>query len=74
MVFQGGAEGNTLAVFNPATGSGVGGVFLGMIFGIMSFVGWKAAASLGEETRDPHTSIPAPCSGRWRSSARTTSS
>jgi amino acid transporter len=58
VIFQGGAEGNTLAVFNPATGSGVGGVFLGMIYGIMSFVGWKAAASLGEETRDPHTSIP----------------
>src|SRR5215210_3458311 len=56
VIFQGGAEGNTLSVFNPA--SGIGGVFLGMIYGIMSFVGWKAAASLGEETRDPHTSIP----------------
>ncbi len=58
VIFQGGAEGNTLSVFIPATGSGIGGVFLGMIYGIMSFVGWKAAASLGEETRDPHTSIP----------------
>src|ERR671914_2221889 len=58
VIFQGGAEGNTLSVFNPATGNGLGGVFLGMIYGIMSFVGWKAAASLGEETRDPHTSIP----------------
>ncbi|MDP9411136.1 MAG: APC family permease [Actinomycetota bacterium] len=58
VIFRGGAEGNTLSVFNPATGNGLGGVFLGMIFGIMSFVGWKAAASLGEETRDPHTSIP----------------
>jgi len=58
VIFQGGAEGNTLSVFNPAAGSGLGGVFLGMIYGIMSFVGWKAAASLGEETRDPHTSIP----------------
>jgi amino acid transporter len=58
VIFQGGAEGNTLSVFNPATGSGIGGVFLGMIYGIMSFVGWKAAASLGEETRDPYTSIP----------------
>jgi amino acid transporter len=58
VIFKGGAEGNTLSVFNPATGNGLGGVFLGMIYGIMSFVGWKAAASLGEETRDPHTSIP----------------
>jgi amino acid transporter len=58
VIIQGGAEGNTLSVFNPATGNGLGGVFLGMIYGIMSFVGWKAAASLGEETRDPHTSIP----------------
>ncbi|HEX2182791.1 MAG TPA: hypothetical protein VHH10_10940, partial [Rubrobacteraceae bacterium] len=45
VIFQGGAEGNTLSVFNPATGNGLGGVFLGMIYGIMSFVGWKAAAS-----------------------------
>jgi len=58
VIVQGGAEGNTLAVFSPTAGSGIGGVFLGMIFGIMSFVGWKAAASLGEETRNPHTSIP----------------
>lgn len=58
VIFQGGAEGNTLAVFSPTAGSGLGGVFLGMIFGIMSFVGWKAAASLGEETRNPRTSIP----------------
>jgi amino acid transporter len=58
VIVQGGAEGNTFSVFNPATGNGIGGVFLGMIYGIMSFVGWKAAASLGEETRDPHTSIP----------------
>lgn len=58
VIFQGGADGNTLAVFSPTAGSGLGGVFLGMIFGIMSFVGWKAAASLGEETRDPRTSIP----------------
>ena len=58
VIFQGGTEGNTLSVFSPTAGSGIGGVFLGMIFGIMSFVGWKAAASLGEETRDPRTSIP----------------
>lgn len=58
VILQGGAEGNTLSVFSPTTGSGLGGVFLGMIFGIMSFVGWKAAASLGEETRNPLTSIP----------------
>ena len=58
VVFQGGAEGNTLSVFSPTAGSGLGGVFLGMIFGIMSFVGWKAAASMGEETRNPYRSIP----------------
>jgi hypothetical protein len=62
---RGGAEGNTLSVFNPATGSGIGGVFLGMIYGIMSFVGWKAAASLGEETRDPYTSIPRALLAAW---------
>lgn len=58
VIFKGGAEGNTLSVFSPTAGSGIGGVFLGMIFGIMSFVGWKAAASLGEETREPRRNIP----------------
>src|SRR3712207_2149108 len=32
VIFQGGAEGNTLAVFNPSTGSGIGGGVLGMLF------------------------------------------
>jgi hypothetical protein len=36
-----------------------------MIYGIMSFVGWKAAASLGEETRDPYTSIPRALLAAW---------
>jgi amino acid transporter len=32
---------------------GWGGVFYGMIFGVMTFAGFEAAATLGEETADP---------------------
>lgn len=62
IIFQGGADGNTLSVFNPGETSllGVtgGGVLGGILLGILLFVGFEAAASLGEESSDPHRSIP----------------
>jgi amino acid transporter len=33
-------------------------VFLGVVFGFLSFAGFEAAATLGEETRDPNRNIP----------------
>ena len=49
----------TLDVFVPDTGvSGVSGVFLGAVFGFLSFAGFEAAATLGEETHDPKRNIP----------------
>jgi amino acid transporter len=48
---------NTLAVFNPSTTS-VHTVFNGVMLGILLFVGFEAAASLGEESHDPAKSIP----------------
>jgi amino acid transporter len=48
---------NTLAVFNPSTTS-VHTVFNGVMLGILLFVGFEAAASLGEESHDPARSIP----------------
>jgi amino acid transporter len=51
--------GNTPDVFLPSSSpSGFSGVGLGVVFGILSFIGFDAAATLGEETRNPKRSIP----------------
>lgn len=55
----GGAHGLTAAPFSPATSpSGLSGIALGMVFGILSFVGFEAAATLGEEVREPRRNVP----------------
>ena len=41
-----------------AAPSGFAGVGLGVVFGILSFIGFDAAATLGEETKNPRRSIP----------------
>jgi amino acid transporter len=48
---------NTLSVFVPGP-DGVRPAFQGMIFCLLAFVGFEAAAPLGEETRDPRRTIP----------------
>ena len=46
--------GNTAQVFLPsASPTGFTGVGLGVVFGLLSFIGFDAAATLGEETRNP---------------------
>ncbi|HTK60757.1 MAG TPA: APC family permease [Pseudonocardia sp.] len=47
-----------LSVFSVAPGTDVSAVFLGVVFGFLSFAGFEAAATLGEEARSPRTSIP----------------
>jgi amino acid transporter len=50
----------TLQTFNPEnalTGS-FNGVFKGMIFAVLAFIGFEAAAPLGEEARDPRRTVP----------------
>jgi len=46
------------SVFAPAPGTDVSALFLGIVFGFLSFAGFEAAATLGEETRDPRRTIP----------------
>ena len=62
IVAKGGADGISLSVFDPGETSlfGVtgGGVLGGVLLGILLFVGFEAAASIGEESHDPHRSIP----------------
>jgi len=59
---------NTLSVFNPSTTS-VHTVFNGVMLGILLFVGFEAAASLGEESHDPARSIPRALIGTVAASA-----
>ena len=49
---------NTLDVFIPGS-EGVTPAFQGMIFCLLAFIGFEAAAPLGEEARDPRRTIPA---------------
>lgn len=52
-------DGNTLAAFSPSSApNGLSGVGLGVVFGILSFIGFDAAAVLGEESREPRRIIP----------------
>jgi amino acid transporter len=52
-------NGNSLTYFNPASGpSGFSGVGLAVVFGLLSFIGFEAAAVLGEETGNPRRNVP----------------
>ena len=59
-----GAEHNT-AVTTSHVGvpTGFTGVGLGVVFGILSFIGFDAAATLGEETRNPRRNVPLAVAG-----------
>ena len=62
IIVKGGDDGITLSMFDPSETSllGItgGGVLGGVLLGILLFVGFEAAASIGEESDDPHRSIP----------------
>ena len=53
-------NGNTLdfSVFSVPAGTGTSAVFLGVVFGFLSFAGFEAAATLGEEAQEPRRTIP----------------
>ncbi len=48
----------TLSVFTPAKGVTTSNVFLGVVFGFLSFAGFEAAAALGGEASRPRRDIP----------------
>jgi amino acid transporter len=48
----------TLDVFKVAPGTDTSSLFLGIIFGLLSFAGFEAAATLGEEAHEPRRDIP----------------
>ena len=46
--------------FNPAAAAdGWGGIFFGVLYGVLLFVGFETAANLAEESREPERHIPA---------------
>jgi amino acid transporter len=54
---KGGDSGLTLSMLDPGK-TGANEIFHGILFAVTLFIGFEAAASLGEETRDPKRSIP----------------
>lgn len=48
----------TMTVFKVAPGTPSSDLFLGIIFGLLSFAGFEAAATLGEEAHHPRRDIP----------------
>ena len=48
----------TWSVFTVAPGTSSSGLFLGVVFGFLSFAGFEAAATLGEEAKRPTRDIP----------------
>src|SRR5262245_30512805 len=48
----------TMKVFSVPSGTPTSDLFLGIIFGLLSFAGFEAASTLGEETEDPQRDIP----------------
>jgi amino acid transporter len=56
---DGGKEGLSLAPFAPGNSlEGISGLGYGMLWGILMFVGFESAGTLGEEARDPRRSVP----------------
>jgi amino acid transporter len=48
----------TLNMFTVPPGIGISTLFLGIVFGFLSFAGFEAAATLGEEATNPRRAIP----------------
>ncbi len=59
VLFQVGAHGGlSAAPFTTAPIPPGGDLTTGIVLGVLSFIGFETAATLGEETRDPHRNIP----------------
>jgi amino acid transporter len=58
VVAKGGASGLSAQPFNPDHVSSVGNLFHGLVFAFGAYIGFEAAAALGEESRRPLEFIP----------------
>lgn len=50
--------GLSVTPLNPAAAPPGGGLVIGVVLGVLNFIGFETAAALGEETRAPHRNIP----------------
>jgi amino acid transporter len=55
---RGGTHGNDLSAFTPAHALESNGIFYGIVFAVVSFIGFETSAVLGEETNNPRRAIP----------------
>lgn len=55
---HGGTQHFDLSVFEVSPGTDTSTLFLGIVFGFLSFAGFEAASTLGEETGHPRRDIP----------------
>jgi amino acid transporter len=53
----------TLSVFTVPHGTSFSALFLGVVFGFLSFAGFEASATLGEEAKHPSRDIPRAITG-----------
>ncbi len=51
------------SVFKPEPGTSLSNVFLGVVFGFLSFAGFEGAAALGEESVNPRRDVPRAVAG-----------
>lgn len=59
IIARGGHGGNSMRPFSPAASAdGWSGIFFGIIYAVLLFVGFESAANLGEETAHPKRAIP----------------
>ncbi len=59
VVGSGGEDGLSLQPLNPASSpNGFSGLTTGFVFAALSFVGFEAAATLGDESRSPRSYVP----------------
>jgi amino acid transporter len=57
VIAKGGSDGLSGAPFNPGN-STFTGIFYGMLYAVIMFIGFETAANLAEETAEPKRSIP----------------
>ena len=54
-----GSDNDVATAFNPnSSTSGWSGIFFGVLYGVLIFVGFETAANLAEETAEPKRAIP----------------
>jgi amino acid transporter len=57
VIAKGGTNGNSIDPFNPSQGTATG-IFYGMLYAVIMFIGFETAANLAEETPEPKRAIP----------------